>query len=126
MLNIRHIILVTIGGLTGSVMRYLSVIYMNTKVGTSLFPWATFTVNVVGSFIIGLVFGYSLRNQEFEMNWRLFLAIGVCGGFTTFSAFSNESFLLLKQEQYTVLLTYVFASIFLSIAATAAGYWVSR
>jgi CrcB protein len=126
MINIRQFVLVALGGLIGSVLRFGISLYVSARVSTSLFPWGTFIVNVAGSFIIGAVFGYSMRSQSFEMNWRLFLTTGVCGGFTTFSAFSNESFLLLKQQHYSILLMYMAASISLSIGATAAGYWVSR
>lgn len=126
MINIPHLLLVALGGLLGSVLRYLVSISVNASITPSLFPWATFMVNIAGSFIIGLVAGYSLRNQAFEMNGRVFLATGVCGGFTTFSAFSNESYLLLKQQHYSLLLLYVAASFLLSICATAAGYWLSR
>ena len=126
MINLRHLLLVGIGGLLGSVLRYVMSIYVNARTTTSLFPWGTFTVNVAGSFVIGLVFGYSLRSQHFDVNWRLFLATGVCGGFTTFSAFSNESYLLLRQQLHGTLLLYVAASFIVSICATAAGYWVTR
>lgn len=125
MINFRHLLLVATGGMLGSVLRYLVSMYVSTRNWT-LFPWGTFIVNVSGSFIIGLVIGYSLRNPQFEANWKPLLATGVCGGFTTFSAFSNESFLLLKQQHYSVLMVYMAASLLLSISATAAGYWLSR
>jgi CrcB protein len=125
MINFRHLLLVAAGGMLGSALRYLVSVYVSAQ-NWSLFPWATFVVNVSGSFIIGLVIGYSLRNPEFEAAWKPLLATGVCGGFTTFSAFSNESFILLKQQHYSVLLLYIVASLVLSITATAAGYWLSR
>ena len=126
MINFRHLLLVGIGGFVGSMLRYLVSMYVQARTGETLFPWGTLVVTVAGSLVIGLVAGFSLRNQSFEMNWRLFLATGVCGGFTTFSTFSNDSYLLLKQHQYYMLLLYVFVSFILSISATAAGYWVTR
>ncbi len=126
MVSFRQIVLVGVGGLIGSILRYLLSLYVNTKATGSLFPWGTFTVNIAGSLVIGIMFGYSLRNPVFEMNWRLFLATGICGGFTTFSAFSNESYLLLRQQHYGILFLYIAVSIIVSISATAAGYWVTR
>ena len=126
MISLRQVLLVAAGGSIGSVLRYLAGSWATSLTGPALFPWGTFFVNVLGSFIIGLVFGYSLRNPGFEINWRLLLATGVCGGFTTFSAFSNESFLLFRQHHFTVACLYIGLTIASGLAATAAGYLVSR
>lgn len=127
MINTTHLLLVALGGMLGSALRYVASVLINSKMGTeSSMPWGTFSVNIIGSFIIGLVFGYSMRSAGLEQNWRVFLATGVCGGFTTFSALSNESYLLLKEQQYAPLLLYIAASLLLGIAATAAGYWITK
>jgi fluoride exporter len=126
MLNFRQILLVGLGGMLGSIIRYLVSSLINAKKGVNLFPWATLFINISGSFIIGVVIGYSLKNEDFGKDWQLFLATGICGGFTTFSAFSNESYILLKQQNYSALFLYIGISIILSICATVAGYWVSR
>ena len=111
----------------GSVMRYVVSVFINTKTASvSAIPWGTFGVNIIGSLIIGLVFGYSMRNAGFEQNWRVFLATGVCGGFTTFSVLSNESFLTLKEQQYAPLMFYIAASLVFGIAETAFGYWLEK
>ena len=111
----------------GSVMRYVVSVFINTKTASvSAIPWGTFGVNIIGSLIIGLVFGYKMRNAGFEQNWRVFLTIGVCGGFTTFSALSNESFLLLKEQQYAPLMFYIATSLVFGIAETAFGYWLAK
>ncbi len=127
MINTTHLLLVALGGMLGSALRYVVSVFINTKTASVIsIPWGTFSVNIIGSLTIGLVFGYSMRSGGLEQNWRLFLATGVCGGFTTFSALSNESFLLLKEEQYAPLMFYIAASVVFGIAATALGYWVAK
>jgi len=127
MINPTHLLMVALGGMIGSVLRYVASVLINSKTASaSNIPWGTFGVNILGSFIIGLVFGYAVRNAAFEQNWRVFLATGVCGGFTTFSALSNESYLLLKQQLYAPMLFYIAASLAVGIAATAFGYWVGK
>jgi len=97
----------------------------------SRIPWGTFTVNIVGSFLIGLILGYSMRriSETGHMsvaNWSLFFATGFCGGFTTFSAFCNEGFLLLKDNQFSLFFVYFTASVALGLFATAAGYFLTK
>lgn len=82
--------LVALGGATGSVLRFL----MQRAFNSAAFPHGTFIVNLAGCFFIGIVWGYAFRNLLSE-NGRLLLATGFCGGFTTFSAFTQESVQLL-------------------------------
>ena len=84
-----NIFLIAIGGLLGSVARYLSVVYV-TKLIPSQFPYGTFAVNIAGCLVIGIIYGLSLRYLWLTPEWRLLLATGFCGGFTTFSTFSYE------------------------------------
>jgi fluoride exporter len=126
MIHLKNIFLVAAGGAIGSAGRYATSWWINSSFQQPLFPWGTFTVNVVGCFIIGWVYGYSSRSPLFDADWRLFLATGVCGGFTTFSAFSNESFLLIRQHHYFTACLYIIGSLLLGMAATVAGYWVNR
>jgi CrcB protein len=84
------------------------------------FPWATFLVNFSGSLVIGLVWGISLRSA-IPGTWKLFLMTGICGGFTTFSAFSLESVRLIQENKTPVFLLYAAASIILCLLATYAG-----
>lgn len=115
---LKNILLVGLGGAAGSMMRYAFAIWFK----HAAFPIATFLVNIIGSFIIGLVFAYALRNESFALNWRIFLAAGICGGFTTFSAFSLESMQLLQQQRIGLFFLYVFGSLLLGLTATWLGY----
>lgn len=115
---IKNILLVGLGGAAGSMLRYAFSVWFK----HANFPLATFLVNIIGSFVIGVVFAYALRNESFAINWRLFLAAGICGGFTTFSAFSLESLSLLQQQRIGMFFLYVMGSVILGLAATWLGY----
>jgi CrcB protein len=88
--------------------------------GTS-FPWGTVTVNVTGSVLMGLIAGYFAFKGDASQHWRLFLATGVLGGYTTFSAFSLDAVLLWERHQFGLAAVYVLASVIVSIAGLAAG-----
>jgi CrcB protein len=118
---VRNFILVGLGGMIGSVLRYLAALLIKNPV----FPVSTFIVNFAGSFVIGAIMGISLKNQWFNQNWRIFLATGVCGGFTTFSTFSLECVQLLQQQRYSVFAAYTFFSIAAGTAAAFAGFWLT-
>lgn len=115
---IKNLLLVGLGGAIGSMLRFGS----SLLIGTKNFPYATLAVNITGSFIIGLVFAMSIKDEVFLNNWKLFLATGVCGGFTTFSAFSLENMGLLQSGRIGIVLIYVLLSVVLGIAATFLGY----
>lgn len=118
----KEIIYIFLGGGIGSVARYLMQIAVNERLNSTLtpFPWGTFAVNIAGSFLIGLLYSISERfNLSFET--RLFLTVGLCGGFTTFSTFSNEGIGLLKGEFYGTFFLYMFISIAVGILAVWAG-----
>jgi len=117
----KHILLVGLGGMTGSILRYLS----NILIKQSQFPIATFSVNIIGSLIIGLVMGWAIKQPE-SGNWQLFLATGICGGFTTFSAFAWENLQLLNQQRYLHFAIYAGGSFILSIIAVTFGYWLTN
>ncbi|WP_207494321.1 fluoride efflux transporter CrcB [Aridibaculum aurantiacum] len=121
MLTIKNILMVGVGGMIGSILRFTITIL----VGNQSFPFATFCINIIGSFIIGIVLGMAVH--QFSSNTlRLFLATGICGGFTTFAAFSIESMQMLQQQKYVVAATYITGSIVLSIAAACTGFYISR
>jgi CrcB protein len=86
------------------------------------FPVATLLINVIGSFIIGMVLALSLKDAIFLNNWKLFLATGICGGFTTFSAFSAENMELLQNGRYFTVIAYLAVSIVLGITAAWLGH----
>lgn len=115
---LKNLLLVGLGGSIGSMARYAASLLIRSK----SFPFATLSVNVIGSFIIGLVFALSIKEAALSNNWKLFLATGICGGFTTFSAFSVENMELLQNGKNGMALTYIMLSIVLGILATFLGY----
>lgn len=117
---IKNLFIVGLGGGIGSIIRYVASLLINSK----LFPYATLAVNITGSFIIGLVFALTIKEAGFSNNWKLFLATGICGGFTTFSAFSLENMGLLQNGRIGMAGTYILLSVILGILATFLGYWL--
>lgn len=115
-MNLTSLLAVAAGGATGSVLRFL--VGSALPRATGAFPTGTLLVNVLGSFAIGVL----LRTTADGSVARLALAVGVCGGFTTFSAFSAETVSLLQEGRTLRALAYVGASVLLSVAATAAGF----
>jgi CrcB protein len=91
----KEILIVGIGGFAGSVSRYLIQTTMVNRFIT-VFPLGTFTINIIGSLLIGVIFGLADRYQFMTQEWRLLLAIGFCGSFTTFSTFAFENLQMIK------------------------------
>lgn len=118
----KNFLLVGIGGSIGSMLRYAAVLLLKNKP----FPYATYCVNIAGSFIIGIVTGYALKNATFNNEWRLFVATGIFGGFTTFSSFSLESMQLLQQNRVGMASLYILASMAVGILATFSGWTLTR
>lgn len=118
---LKNIILVGIGGMIGSILRYLASYFIRQE----SFPYATFTVNILGSFVIGTVMGMAVKQEGFA-SWRLFLATGICGGFTTFSAFAWENMQMLSQQRYAGFALYTAGSLLIGLAAVTAGYWLTK
>ncbi len=114
---LKNFLLVGLGGMAGSMLRYAC--YVLIKPGN--FPLPTFTVNIIGCFIIGLLVGYGSKFQ-YNTNMQLLLATGLCGGFTTFSAFSADALRLLQEGRTGTMLLYVCASVVSGLLATFAGY----
>jgi CrcB protein len=113
-----------VGGALGSGARYLVYATLIPLLGAA-FPWATITVNIVGSFLMGVVVEASSLLGGTAL-WRTFLATGVLGGFTTFSAFSLDVFELFERRQSIVAITYVAASVLISVAALTGGLALVR
>jgi CrcB protein len=119
------VLAVALGGALGSVARYLVVGQAMRWFGTT-FPWGTLTVNVVGGLVIGLLAETMALKWSATQEMRLFLITGVLGGFTTFSAFSLEVVGLLERGEPGAALSYVFASVLLSVGAVFAGIALVR
>jgi len=117
--------LIGAGGFLGSVMRYGSN-HVMTKIFETTHPVGTFFVNIAGSFLIGLVLGMFERGGTVSNNWKLFLAVGFCGGFTTFSSFALENLNFLQSQQFMFSLMYIGISLFLGLAAVYSGFWITK
>lgn len=116
-----NFLIVFLSGGLGSVLRYAA----GLAVQSSLFPWATLLVNVVGCLAIGLFSGLTTRFAMGE-GVRLALTVGLCGGFTTFSTFSKETLELAVSGRWGVFGLYVAGSVFLGLAAVALGFFCVR
>ncbi len=119
----RGLLLVGAGGAAGSMARY-GVSYIVSKYVDHPFPFATLAINVVGSLIIGLLFGVLSRNQM-QQGTYLLLASGFCGGFTTFSTFALENVNLMQKGQSFTALLYIGFSVILGLALCKAGIWLA-
>lgn len=116
----KLIITIGLGSFIGGILRYLLSQIIHEKYVSS-FPIGTLIVNIIGCLAIGMVYGLSDRGS-LPQEFRLFLATGILGGFTTFSAFSNESFIMIQEGQYLYGFTYISLSIILGIFSTFIGY----
>ena len=121
----RTLILVGVGGLIGSILRYLVAIFVARHV-SPVFPLGTLIVNLIGCFLIGVLIALSERGNIITPEWRIFLATGFCGGFTTFSAFSYESIRMLQDGQILLVSLNVAISIIVGFAATYLGMLLVR
>ena len=118
-------LLIALGGLTGSVARYWLAGLVQRAAGAE-FPAGTLAVNVLGSFVIGVVMALALERGMMGENTRLLLTTGFCGGFTTMSAFSYETLALMQAGQAAVALANVAASVVACVGATWVGMLVGR
>ena len=118
-------LIVTLGSGIGGLLRYVISDFVY-KYSSSLFPYGTLTVNVVGSFILGLVLFYldSLKLISTEM--RLFLTIGLCGGLTTFSTFSYETVKLIQDSEYLLAGTNVLLNVLITLLAVLLAAFISK
>jgi CrcB protein len=117
---LKSIMIVGFGGFIGTAARFLISRYFQENVA-SVFPWGTFIVNIVGCLLIGLIYGISEKGDLMSPEVRLFLTVGICGGFTTFSTFSNDAFILLRQDEWIRFAFYTSLSFFLGLLAVYAG-----
>ena len=115
----KMILAVGLGSFIGGISRYLITLLIQNKF-LSTFPYGTLFVNISGCFLIGVVYALSDKGNVSPV-WRLFLATGVMGGYTTFSSFSNETVSMLRDAEYLPAFSYVAFSILLGLTATFAG-----
>ncbi|MDX9905887.1 MAG: fluoride efflux transporter CrcB [Bacteroidales bacterium] len=113
------------GGFLGSGLRYLVQRLVAIYLPVS-FPFATLFINIFGSLLIGMIYAAGDKSNILGPELRIFLAIGVCGGFTTFSTFSLDTFNLIKDGAYLYVSLYILASVILSISATFGGIWIVK
>ncbi|WP_374516367.1 fluoride efflux transporter CrcB [Brevundimonas sp.] len=118
-----RLLIVAAGGALGAVARY----GVGRLLPASGWPWPTLTVNLVGGLLMGLLAGWlAFRGGAHGETIRLFAAVGLLGGFTTFSAFSLETALMIEKRQFALASGYVGASVVLSIAALFLGLMIAR
>jgi CrcB protein len=114
----QNILLLFLAGGIGTVLRYgISKIWI---FNLNSFPLGTFVINILGSFLIGIVAAWAIKSNNSQA--RLLLATGLCGGFTTFSAFSLETIQLIKSNNFSMAFSYIVLSITIGLLATAVGF----
>ena len=120
----KQLLLVFVGGGLGSALRYLLGSLMNSS--SNNIPFGTFTANVLGSLLIGVILGVALKNNTLTSSQTLLLATGFCGGFTTFSAFAYENYEFLKSGDYYSFGMYTIGSFIVAIIAVLFGLYISK
>jgi len=122
---VKSLVIVGFGGFIGTVARFLISRYFQVNY-LSVFPLGTLAVNIIGCLLIGIIYGISEKGDFMSAEFRLFLTVGICGGFTTFSTFSNDAFLLLRQQEWFRFALYSSLSFFLCILAVFAGRFITK
>ena len=121
-MNVTSLLLVAIGGALGSVTRALA----GHVVPAGRLPWATIVVNILGSLLIGVLMARLIAGGADSARAQSFWVVGVCGGFTTFSAFSWQTFDQMQKGQWAAAAANVLISVVLCVAATALGFRLAR
>ena len=121
----KELIYVFIGGGLGSLVRFLLGKWVN-SFHNSTFPFGTFTINIIACFVLGFIIGLADHKQLLSPATRLFWAVGFCGGFSTFSAFTSESLSLIQQGQNSTMLLYVLLSVIVCLTATFGGLFIAE
>ncbi len=114
------VFLIGLAGFFGTIARYLTGRLVENILPLS-FPYGTLIINLIGCFIIGIIYGWFEKENGASNDWKLILTTGFCGGFTTFSAFSIENLQLLRDGHYGYAILYIFVSVVIGISATFGG-----
>lgn len=122
---LKTLLIVGLGGGIGSVFRYLTSVWTQ-KLVQSVFPWATFIVNVLGCLIIGILVGFFTKQQIENSDLKLLFVTGFCGGFTTFSAFALENIKLFQTGNSLLALLYIALSVIVGIFAVWSGIMIMK
>jgi CrcB protein len=117
---LKGALIVGLGGFIGSASRFLLSQFINKYFNTT-YPLGTLIINLLGCFLIGIILGLFEKENFISPNLNLFLAVGICGGFTTFSTFSNDSLILFTESDYLGLTFYMGISVFFGILLTFVG-----
>jgi len=117
---LKTLFIIGSGSFLGGVARYLTSRVVQNSFA-SAFPYGTMAVNLLGCLLIGLIFGVSERTNMISDEWRIFLTVGFCGGFTTFSTFANENMTLLRDGNFFYFALYTGLSVFLGLVAVFFG-----
>ena len=125
MLNLQLILAVAAGGALGSVARFLVGIG-STRLFGMAFPWGTLLINIAGSFLIGAFVELFALKWDLPQEARVFLTVGICGGFTTFSTFSLDAYVLIERGDWWLAAGYMIGSVVLSIGALVAALHLIR
>jgi CrcB protein len=122
---LKYALITGTGGFIGSALRYLMQ-RLSALIFPVSFPYGTFIVNLLGAFIIGVLFAISEQTTLIGPQWRIFAITGILGGFTTFSSFTLDTMNLLRESQYLYAITYISLTIVLGIMFTIAGYLIIK
>jgi CrcB protein len=120
----KSLVYVFLGGGLGSLFRFLLSKFITTS--KNGFPWSTLFANFIGCLLIGILLGWAIKNNNLRSDLYLLLAVGFCGGLTTFSTLSLEGLSFLKAGDYTSFISYVVASVVGGIVFVALGHYLFR
>ena len=122
---LKEILIIGFGGFIGSVARYYTS-KLNLTLDVYSIPVGTLTVNIIGSLLLGFLTGIVVKSPLLTVEWRLFLMVGICGGFTTFSTFTSENMMLLHNGQFLSAAVYTGLSLLLGFLAVFLGYAITN
>lgn len=122
---LKSLLIVGAGSFIGGTMRYLLSTFMKNVCGQG-FPWGTLSVNLLGCFLFGILFAIFSKSNSTDNTLYLLLTTGVCGGFTTFSTFANESVQMLQHDNISGFFGYVATSVIAGFVLVALGYWIVK